>query len=546
MIKLDTSFSLGSIIESNFLGISNDAEPDNVIVTLSKNMVTCFHMPSQNQVHCWSSSDKLSSGVIFDSLTNCYYGVFNYTRIGKWSQTSSMMKDMKKFNFTSKIIKLLTRLDYKGAVAVFENGHCECLKEAIGNRKKTRVAVINDGETIELAKLCIFRTKAICIIVSVDNKNIKTLRSVPLEDTFLPINLQISFKNKTDKLLGYCIRENSNSLNIVTFWSNGYLYSNELYTESNSNDFPGKQLTEITLVNLKKQVTLIQLSSDCIGLYGAEPKGDGAALVVYNFHYNMVVAVQHFRIYTNPPNLWSFGNHLLLVTGQNLAVIPFTCERNNLSLLMDNNLIKINDKYEEIEWDSYAKQQCVDTISASALSQSKLNEMIITDHIKNKKDKSLIRLLMENNDISDTSLVEILSYCSLNTSKHSNLLSKLFAYPPLNKPSCLRRQLPFENMLIILNTLYSLMKEKLIEERLVDWMTLLIDCSYQQLLLSNDPNVLELIVKIQKDINSKCDYLDSVNNMNYRMRVIKSKNVNCKKRDGPVNNLYKIEKINLY
>lgn len=72
--------------------------------------------------------------------------------------------------FTAKIIKLLTRLDYKGAVAVFENGHCECLKEAIGNRKKIRDAVINDSETIELAKLCIFRTKAICIIVSVDEK----------------------------------------------------------------------------------------------------------------------------------------------------------------------------------------------------------------------------------------------------------------------------------------------------------------------------------------------------------------------------------------
>ncbi|CAI6346661.1 unnamed protein product [Macrosiphum euphorbiae] len=546
MIKLDTSYSLGSIIESNFLGISNDAEPDNVIVTLSKNMVTCFHMPSQNQVHCWSSSDKLSSGVIFDPSTNCYYGVFNYTRIGKWLRSSLMMKDMKKFNFTAKIIKLLTRLDYKGAVAVFENGHCECLKEAIGNRKKIRDAVINDGETIELAKLCIFRTKAICIIVSVDSKNIKTLRSVPLEDTFLPINLQISFKNKTDKLLGYCVRENSDSLNVLTFWSNGYLYSNELYAETSSNDFPGKQLTEITLVNSKKQVTLIQLSSDCIGLYGAEPKGDGAALVIYNFHYNMVVAVQHFKVYTNPPNLWCFGNHLLLVTGQNLAVIPFTCERNNLSLLMDNNLIKINDKYEETEWDSYAKQKCVDTISTSALSQSKLNEMIITDHINNKKDKSLIRLLVENNDISDTSLVEILSYCSLNITKHSSLLLKLFAYPPLNKPSCLRRQLPFENMLIILNTLYSLMKEKLIEERLVDWMTLMIDCSFQQILLSNDPKVLELIIKVQKDINSKCDYVESVYNTNNTMCVMKSKNINSKKRDGPVNNLYKIETINLY
>lgn len=55
-------------------------------------------MPSQNQVHCWSSSDKLSSEVIFDPLTNCYYGVFNHTRIGKWLKSSLMMKDMKKYN----------------------------------------------------------------------------------------------------------------------------------------------------------------------------------------------------------------------------------------------------------------------------------------------------------------------------------------------------------------------------------------------------------------------------------------------------------------
>lgn len=86
----------------------------------------------------------------------------------------------------------------------------------------------------------------------------------------------------------------------------------------------------------------------------------------------MVVAVQHFKNYTNPPNCWCYGNHLLLVTGPNLAVIPFTCERNNLALLMDNNLIKKNDHYEEIEWDTSAKENCHDkNISTSALSQSK-------------------------------------------------------------------------------------------------------------------------------------------------------------------------------
>lgn len=90
------------------------------------------------------------------------------------------------------------------------------------------------------------------------------------------------------------------------------------------------------------------------------------------------------------------------------------------------------------------------------------------------------------------------------------------------------------------------MKEKLIEERFIDWMTLMIDCSYQQILLSNDPNVLEFIIKVKEDINNKCEYVEAVNNINCTMQVIKNKNINRKIRDEPVNNLYKIETINLY
>lgn len=86
----------------------------------------------------------------------------------------------------------------------------------------------------------------------------------------------------------------------------------------------------------------------------------------------MVVSVQHFKNYNNPPNLWCFGNNLLLASGQNLAVVPFTCERNNLSLLMDNNLMEKNEQYVDIEWDPYAKQKSSDkNISSSAFPQSK-------------------------------------------------------------------------------------------------------------------------------------------------------------------------------
>lgn len=61
-----------------------------------------------------------------------------------------------------------------------------------------------------------------------------------------------------------------------------------MYDGSNGNEFPGKKLTEITLVNLEKQVTLTQLSADCIGLYGAEPKGDGKLYMLFIFRYLVI------------------------------------------------------------------------------------------------------------------------------------------------------------------------------------------------------------------------------------------------------------------
>lgn len=108
----------------------------------------------------------------------------------------------------------------------------------------------------------------------------------------------------------------------------------------------------------------------------------------------------------------------------------------------------------------------------------------------------------EVNDISDTSLVEILSYCSLDTIKHSKLLLKVFSHPPLNKPACLRDQIPLENTKTILNILYSLLKESPLEARLVDWMASIIEGSYEQLLTSHDSQVRELLNKVEEHMNN--------------------------------------------
>lgn len=53
------------------------------------------------------------------------------------------------------------------------------------------------------------------------------------------------------------------------------LYSHELYAESESSEYPGKLCAKIDLINSKKAVTIVQLSVDCIALYGAEPNGEG-------------------------------------------------------------------------------------------------------------------------------------------------------------------------------------------------------------------------------------------------------------------------------
>lgn len=46
------------------------------------------------------------------------------------------------------------------------------------------------------------------------------------------------------------------------------------------------------MVNLEKKVTLIQLSSDCVGLYGAELKGDGKFVYV-SLHFKWYGVILH-------------------------------------------------------------------------------------------------------------------------------------------------------------------------------------------------------------------------------------------------------------
>ncbi|KAL1128948.1 hypothetical protein AAG570_013482 [Ranatra chinensis] len=98
MAKLCPSYSLCPLIEQkNFLGVSDDGLSGCLIVTLGRNIVIRYRLSDQKQVSSWSSKDKLSAPVVYDSVNKQYIGVFNGDQVAFWQESSVLLNKLKKY-----------------------------------------------------------------------------------------------------------------------------------------------------------------------------------------------------------------------------------------------------------------------------------------------------------------------------------------------------------------------------------------------------------------------------------------------------------------
>jgi len=278
MAKFSACYHICPLIDQkNFLVVTDESVNNCVIITLGKNMVIRYKLSDQKQVSSWSSKDKLSASVVFDSVSLRYIGVFNANQLSTWEESCVHLNDLKKLKFASAIDRVLTSPCSAEPVVVFPSGHIAPLQLALDKRKQpfTKAPPLKEGETINDAQLVSLIGSVVVALFTTTAQNVPRLHLLPVHPGLLaPSCLQLTRKAERGvTLIGHTLVAHD-SCSLLTLWSDGQLFSVELPTRE-AEQFPGRLLATLTSISARHKAAILPLSPSHVAVYGADASEEG-------------------------------------------------------------------------------------------------------------------------------------------------------------------------------------------------------------------------------------------------------------------------------
>lgn len=360
--------------------------------------------------------------------------------------------------------------------------------------------------------------------------------------------------------------------------------------------FPGEIFAVVQHISTKYSVYILSLDENYMAMFGANCNEEGAMLIIYNTQFKVTQSKQYFKLFTHGAKLWNCENNIFLPVGQNLAVIPFYLETEQLAALigsheavqseMDTDVAVVQE-IEVASWDHTLKLKdlhlpkhlrCkVNDLLKQGLSESvTINELLL---LKSENvDVDYLASCIDNfYDISEKYLARLLKYLITldrkvfcNQSKHS---SKLFPsnLQPISRTELIDKILckPFSEILLLpylcselnlqevvllLNYICFLWSDEghllpvknLVKShaKLIEWSFVLIDANFQKLLLSKDKSIQDILNQLNELVEH---HLNSFKDLKFLSSVL----YYCKRKNlcndiGTSNIKYSIEQICLY
>lgn len=577
MAKFGSYFGLCPLIDQrSLLGISEDSESDNVIVTLGKNMAMIYTLVDQKQIISWNTKEKFSSPVIFDVKTEKYVAVFNHLFIKCWTTENSNLDKVKKSKFKSNIDTII--VTNSTSFVIFKTGDIVSLEYALSNHKSfTPEEIINQSEEYIVNNISYSLNEDKYIGLIVGNSNSKAVSHL-LWTSFDCIGnkseySKVTLRRNECRLIGYCFQLLNQQIQFISVWSDGKFYVKSL--EEHTEDL-GEVFCVIELFSYEYPLSTVSLDEDHLAIYGSNSDQEGSLLIIYNMQFKVTQCIQSFKLQSMGVKLYKIHEKLLLPIGQNLAVVPYHLEKEQLSALVGSHSntgddITLVPLVEEPAWISCVvskpKNNEAETLIKDYLDrgypESMIFEELLPEYIEKNNIMNLKILLKNFTDIPENCLTKVLSYIlELPKKKFKNKeLVKNKFYPdelqPLERYECLKLVLEKheykvfwksneENVSNLLKFILYLLKhdpnttDKKFYIRLIQWVHLIMSANFALLLGAQNG----LIVEILSSYSELKDKVCSISNDELQRdveNITKRKKITNDRKSGDSD--YKIVKI---
>lgn len=535
MAKILAPYSLCPLIEhKNFLGVSDDALSDCVIVTLSRNMVIRFRLSDQKQLSSWSTRYKLTAPVVYDFFNNRYIGVFNCDEVSFWHDSLEQLNKLKKYKFTWLIHSIVSSKDLSPHI-VYMNGSISPLSVDRETRKEPTGDFLPTTENIEDVKIVSIQgTSYVSLCTFSQKEERRTLYFVPTSDGKEKIAIKLERKDKDVKILSYTVVESEVSTYLITLWSDGDFNSLELPPDEAG--LPGRLVGKVDFIDLTTDASLFPISGDQVAIYGAQSNSEGGILAIFSLKFGVIETSEKLKVYNNVRKALARSRELIIPSGPNLLVLPYKLYTARLAGLIG----------------SQAPPVCgtVENLREQGVAESRISETLLPDLIESKNAEGVLNILKNCHDIPDKSLVSALAFAlSLDPNDISDSIIQTILTRPLIGDnlslSLIRAYIPLNSVLLLLGKLKDIISENIGDKVPIEWASLLLDSHYQQYLLSKDSNIIETMKKLIETIDSQLEYMEELKLLNWE--ILNMENGQRQLKKPSISSLnYVIETMQLY
>lgn len=502
----------------------------------------------------------------------------------------------------------LIKQDDGPPIVLFKDGTCSSVKYAISNRKAEWKAVLDKGVNIKTQTilnthgqvfLCLI-TEGVtlsCMLVELEKENYTIIEnSIKVRE--------IARKEQHVSILGYVIIPNSEYSQLMTVWSDGRIYLANVF--NNNDKSIGLCISALKSLSISSPLAMLALNNNYVAIYGPDVSQEGASLIIYNIQFKIMQSRQQFKLFSKDAIMFSIGSYILLAAGQGVAVIPYQLAAEQLASIVgtqrviDDDDVKIVDEMKIVHWtsskDSNSKEhnlqiphyvpiniaKTINNAVFEGLPESYIVDLVfpmLLDNLNNNI-QTLMWFLSYFKDIKESLVVTLMQYAltlkdgAFEQSNHTNGVTTDYVLYPLGRRKLvnkilqtpisealilkpLRTKLEFNQTIHLLKYIYYLISNPEdyltffkqdcdVDVVITKWCNLLIDSHYQEIILSRDPNVLDLLVNLRKVVKSSIEDLHKLKKSAALMVMLKDgKSLEVNQQCGN-SKYYSVESVDFY
>lgn len=369
------------------------------------------------------------------------------------------------------------------------------------------------------------------------------------------------------------------------------MFSTPLVEQDLDSTNPGSLLTVIEPIACKDFVSIVTLDNNYLAMYGCNCNEEGAILIIYNTQFKVTQSKLTFKFFSEGAKLYKVDSNLFLPVGQNLAVVPFRLDVEQLAALVgshkliESDDISIVQKVEVANWGVTPKpisevpnliSKKVEEFLDQGLPENAIFERILDSLIEKIDIDVLYQCVSYFTDIPEPSLVKLLKLTlELDSKSFQGKNSTLDNLPDKLQPEqrtelidliltkslsevlllpYLRSQLQVNDALNLLHYICLLLQKGHnlpnfnileTESKLIEWGSVILDANYQKLLMTRDPKVNEILILFSDFVKAELTCLDELSEVAPILEEIK-RGKSLEKKTHHVGFSYSIEEVALY